>query len=362
MKILIVNPIIYTNETRDIKKVDTIKDTMIYDLCLGFMKQGHSVTLAAGADYKPTQDEEYPFEVKWLELKLKKICTANALPFCPDVRTLAKKGGFDLIISSEVFSLNSLMLSLSVPNKLIVWHELAKHNRIMKGLPSRLWYGIIARLFFRKTLIVPRSIEAKDFISRFCKNVTDEIIDHGVNLDKFTACEKKENYFTVSSQLISRKRIDKIIKAFSEYLKEYDSSARLCIMGDGEEERSLKELTKSLGIADSVEFTGRLSHSELIGRLSKSKAMLVYTEKDNNMVSIVESIAVGTPVITTSVPYNAGYIRANNLGIVNDEWNEDDLHKITENKEYIINCLKYRETLSTTKKAETFIKIHETMN
>lgn len=47
MKILIVNPILYTNEDRNIKKVNTIKDTMIYDLCLAFKNKGHNVTLAA---------------------------------------------------------------------------------------------------------------------------------------------------------------------------------------------------------------------------------------------------------------------------------------------------------------------------
>ena len=52
--------------------------------------------------------------------------------------------------------------------------------------------------------------------------------------------------------------------------------------------------------------------------------MLVYTEKDNNMVSIVESLALATPVITTDVPYNASYIKAEKLGIVNNNWNEDD--------------------------------------
>ena len=52
------------------------------------------------------------------------------------------------------------------------------------------------------------------------------------------------------------------------------------------------------------------------------------TEKDNNMVSVVESIAVGTPVLTTSVPYNSYYIRRENLGIVQDDWNEDTLEQI----------------------------------
>ncbi|MGN0521521.1 MAG: glycosyltransferase family 4 protein, partial [Eubacterium sp.] len=204
MKVLIVNPIIYTSETRQIKRAKTIKDTMIYDLCLGFIKNGAEVVLAAAEDYKPKEAEDYPFEVIWLKTKFKKFFPPNSLPFCPDIKRTAKNAGFDLIITSEVFSLNSLMLAVSTPKNLIVWHELAKHNKIMKKIPSILWYNIIARLFFSKATIVARSIEAKDFISKYIpdKCISQEIIDHGVNLDKFRAKTDKENYFIVSSQLI----------------------------------------------------------------------------------------------------------------------------------------------------------------
>ena len=357
MNILILNPIIYTSETANIKRAHTIKDTMIYDLCLAFMQKGHNVTLAAAKDFMPTEKEEYPFEVIWLDTKLKRICKPNALPFCPKIKGIIKNRKFDLIISSEVFSLNSFMLARRCKDKLIVWHELAKHNNIMKKIPSRLWYNIVARVFFKDALIVPRSIEAKDFISKFCNNVCSTIIDHGVNLSKFELSTEKENCFCVSSQLIERKQIDKIINAFGKYLNKYNPSSKLYIMGDGEERGRLEALVSSLGIDGNVVFTGRLPHNELTDILKKSQAMLVYTRKDNNMVSIVESIACATPIITTSVPYNASYIESENLGIVNDNWNEDDLNKIASDKSFITNCISYRDTLSTRGKAELFCDI-----
>lgn len=361
MKVLIVNPILYTSETSDIKKTESIKDTMIYDLCLGFQKCGHDITLAAAKDYKPEVDEKYPFDIIWMETRLKKICIPNALPYCPEIKSIAKKGNFDLIISSEVFSLNTLGLCLHSKKNLIVWHELAKHNKMMHGIPSKIWYGIIAKLFFKNAYIVARSVEAKEFISHFCNRVSDTIVDHGVNLDKFTPQTNKENYFAVSSQLIARKRIDKIIYAFSVYLKKYDSTAKLYIMGEGEEREKLEELVCKLGIEGSVIFTGKIPHSQLTLKLKGALAMLVYTEKDNNMVSIVESIAVGTPVITTSVPYNASYVRANELGIVDDDWNEDALNEIRLNRKYVENCIRYRELLSTESKANVFAELSKNL-
>lgn len=359
MKVLIVNPILYTSETHEVKKVNSIKDTMIYDLCLAFVQKGIDVTLAAASDFKPTDIEEYPFDIKWLDTKFKKIFFPNVLPYCPEIKKLVKRNKFDFIISSEVFSLNSLMLARRCSDKLIVWHELAKHNNMLKRLPSKLWYGVVARLFFKNALVVARSTEAKNFISHYCKNVSDVIIDHGVNLEKFTSDRNKENYFAVSSQLIKRKRIDKIISQFDTYVRKYDRCAHLYIMGDGDETEHLKALSATLKLEDNIIFTGKMPHEKLIKKLQKASAMLVYTEKDNNMVSIVEAIAVGTPVITTDVPYNASYIKSNCLGIVNNEWNEEDLKEIQSNNKYIDACLNYRVELSTLKRVDTFLEIAE---
>lgn len=357
LKVLIVNPIIYTSETRDIKKVPSIKDTMIYDLCLAFLDKGIGITLAAAEDFRPSEQEEYPFEIIWMKTKIKKICAPNVFPYCPEIKKVIKDTHYDFIISSEVFSINSLMLSIHSKGNLIVWHELAKHNNMMHKIPSHIWYGIIARLFFKNTLVVPRSEEAKAFISGYCGNVSNVIVDHGVNLNQFELSTEKENHFIVCSQLIKRKRIDRIILSFKEYLDKYNSSSLLYIIGEGDEESALKSLVKELEIEKNVIFTGKLSHLELIGRLKTAKALLVYTEKDNNMVSIVEAIAVATPVITTSVPYNASYIKANGLGIVDDNWNADTLNEIASNSDYIENCASYRENLSTLSRVETFIEI-----
>ncbi|MCC8073703.1 MAG: glycosyltransferase [Clostridiales bacterium] len=357
MKILIVNPIIYTSETRNIKKANTIKDTMIYDLCLAFQNLDNEVVLAAAEDFQPVNHESYPFSVVWMKTKLKKICPPNVLPYCPEIKNIAKKGNFDMIITSEVFSLNSLMLVIRSKKNVIIWHELAKHNKIFGGIPSRIWYNFVARIFYRNALIVPRSSEAKTFISQYCNNVNDTVIDHGVNLDKFTLFTNKDNCFVVSSQLIKRKRINKIITTFADYLKLYDNNTNLYIIGDGDEKNNLENLVKSLNIQNNVHFTGKLNHNELIKYLQQAMAMLVYTEKDNNMVSIVEAIAVGTPIITTSIPYNASYIKANELGIVNDNWNAQDLYKIAGDDKFIKNCISYRNTVSTKNKAETFLNL-----
>ena len=44
MKVLILNPILFTADNNVIPQVKSIKDTMIYNMCLGFKRLGHDVT------------------------------------------------------------------------------------------------------------------------------------------------------------------------------------------------------------------------------------------------------------------------------------------------------------------------------
>ena len=225
MKVLVINPIMYTSETKNIKRAASIKDTMMYDFCLAFHEMGHSVTLVGGEPFKPTKSETYPFEVLWWECKCQKVCMPHCLPFMPETYWYVKqhRTEYDLIITSEVFSLNSLMAYRAAPDKTIIWHELAKHNAIMKKIPSKIWYGVIARLFMRNAKVVARSVEARNFVKKYCMNTDVNVIDHGVNLDKFKASTEKDNSFVVCSQLIERKKIDGILEKMPEELSAADT-------------------------------------------------------------------------------------------------------------------------------------------
>ncbi len=355
MKILMVNPILYTSENSPVKKVKSIKDTMIYNLCLAFKKEGYDITLVAAEDYKPLNNEQYDFNIIFLKTKLKKIFKPHCLPYLVGLKEIVNNEKFNFIITSEVFSINSLYLSIKYKKKTIVWHELAKHNKILYQIPSKIWYNIFARIFFRDTRIVPRSKNAYDFIVKYCNNVSNRFIDHGVDLDKFKFNRYKKDYFVVLSQLIKRKRIDGIINAFRKInAKQY----KLIIIGDGPEKESLNKLCVSIGIEKKVIFKDFLPHNEVIPIIANAKALLVNTIKDNNMVSIVESIAVGTPVLTTNIPYNSTYIKNEKLGIVvNHQISFNDLEKIIkENEEYIENCYKYRKNISNKFHVEQFIE------
>lgn len=350
----------YSNETDNIKKVESIKDTLMYNVCRGFISKGYEVTLITSQDFKPIKEEEYEFNVIFFKTNLKKICYPRIIPHLVGLRKYLKKNKdfFDIVICSEAFSLATYTAVRVFKEKCIVWQEMATHQKKFHHIPSKIWHNLIVKLFYNKCLIVPRSQEAKVFISRYAKNVSDLIVEHGMNLDKFP-CEPRDNLkqFVVVSQLIERKQIDKIILAFSDFITT-NSGFKLVICGIGDLEERLKELVNKLSLGNSVLFLGQCDHERLSKLYRESIGLLVYTKQDNNMVSIIESIASGTPVLTTSVPYNCCYIRDHNLGIVKDDWGKEELKAIVDRFNILTkNCIGFRDNLSSEYSAEKFTEI-----
>lgn len=159
MKILILNSILFTAET-DIPQVKTIKDTMIYGVCMGFVKLGHQVTLAAANEYRPIKEEAYDFDVRFFSSNYTKLCKPSVLPYSKTMKRYLKEchKEFDMIISSEVFQFQSLYAAMTCPKKTLIWQELTTHQNKLYQIPSKIWYNIIARFFMRKIMaVIPRS-------------------------------------------------------------------------------------------------------------------------------------------------------------------------------------------------------------
>lgn len=330
MKFLILNPILYTADNNTIPKVKSIKDTMIYNMCLGFKSLGHEVTLAAAADYQPIELEVYDFEVKWFKTEYQKLCPPSVLPYSKELKAFLKKNSscFDMVVTSEVFSLWSFAAARICPKKTVIWHELALHPSKFHHLPSKIWYNVVAKLLMKNVLVVPRSEDAKTFLRQYMRHVSDVCVEHGIDLTQFKCGMEKKKQFIVVSQLIARKNIDGIIKIFKKFVEKYDKAYQLLIVGRGELEDELKRLACQLNVEDKVRFLGFRSHEEMNQYLPCSQALLINTRQDNNMVSIPESVICGTPVVTNSIPTNSGMIANNKLGIVRDNWNEDTLQEL----------------------------------
>lgn len=361
MNVLIINSILYTPQGSGVNKMESIKDTMIYNLALAFQKNGHKITVVAAEDYKPIVDDDYPFDIIYLKSNLPKVFMPSVLPLHIGlIHYLREKHDeYDLIISSEVFSFNSLFSSLIASKKTVIWHELGAHNRKMKEIPSKVWYNVIARFLMKRALIMPRSIRAGMFVKQFGLKVANGFIDNGINSHKLIPNKNKKKQFVVIAQLIPRKNVISIIQKFSNFLVKYNlKDYILYIAGDGPVRNEIIEYIKTNNLENNVILLGKIPHDKLNQYLSESCGMLCNTKVDLNMIAISESIYVGTPIITNMIPYSSDVVKEFKLGIAKDEWNEDDIYElITNNSFYVDNCISYSPSLSLDATVNNFISI-----
>lgn len=357
MRILVLNPVMYTPDNHKIPKVKSIKDTIMHTMCAGFASLGHEVTLAAATPYKPIEAEEYDFDVRFFDTYGPEVMNQH-LPLSLSMARYVwrTRHDYDMILNSEAFQFHTLWAAMSSLKKTLCWHEFAGMPRRFHKMPARIWYNVVTPVSgIRNMLAVGRSKAARDFISRFMPNTAEQYVEHGVNTDKFPLAQKKEKQFIVASQLIPRKNISSIIHKFARF-DALHPGYRLIIAGRGSEYENLVNLSRELGIADKVEMAGFLSHDQLAPLMASSQAMLIDTLRDLNMVSIPESIVAGTPVITNEVP-STDIVDKEGTGIKRNGWDAEDMWQVVSNKSYVDNCLRMRDKLSVRQSAQSLIDI-----
>jgi Glycosyltransferase len=335
MKILIINCILSTAEHGIIKRKESIRDCMISNFARGFIELGHSVTLLASEEFKPTGDDKgLPFEVIYFPSLLPQVFKPTLLPWPKGMRKWLKShaADYDLVIASESFQIATLIAARVCPQHLLIWQEMDRHQRLLFKLPSKLWHNTIVPLFMRNATVVPRSEPAKRFIACYSNRVSDVIVDHGTDAHTLYPTDEHDNAFIVISQLVERKRVDRIINKFARLVSQAPyQDYRLDIIGDGDQRQELEQQAIQLGVKEKVIFRGFLPHERLAEPLRRSLALLVSTSNDLNMVTIAEAITSGTPVVTNTKPSTASFIAANGLGVVRDDWDENDLIEVINN-------------------------------
>lgn len=350
MNVLIVNPILHTNEKGVINRRPTNRHTMAYGLARGFLAAGHAPTLVACEDYRPLQPEENEFEVVYFPARQPKLFKPSVLPSLKGFKSWLKSNhqNYDLIVCSELFQLTTLNVARVCSDKMIVWQELNDYQRLMHRIPARLWYKVIVPLRMKNVRVAGRSEAARDFVSRFAVRTSHMVIDHGVDGDIFVPAEGVELSFAVVSQLIPRKRIDYIIDRFAEFVAlDGNADYRLKIIGDGTETEALKEQCRRLGIFDSVDFLGFKYSWEWVPLVNRSVALLMATRQDLNTVTIPESLASGLPVLTNEVPLLGQWLNDEGLGIRKAGWGVAEMQQMVACRDEMHRqCLSHRQNLT----------------
>ena len=109
--------------------------------------------------------------------------------------------------------------------------------------------------------------------------------------------------------------VELLIKAIPFVLKQMPD-AKFVICGDGEQKSYLNALARSLGILNSVRFTGSIAHNDLPAFLASSDAYVSTSLSDSSSLSLHEAMSTELPVVVTDHPSNRELIDDNETGFL----------------------------------------------
>ncbi|MBE3059884.1 glycosyltransferase family 4 protein [Klebsiella pneumoniae] len=162
-------------------------------------------------------------------------------------------------------------------------------NNGTKGLIAK-WLLHKIRLWdYRTANGVDHFIANSHFIARRINKVygrKSDVIYPPVDVERFSLCEQKEDYYFTASRMVPYKKMDLIVEAFSRM-----PDKKLIVIGDGSEMIKIKaKATKN------IEILGYQPNSVMEQHMKKAKAFVFAAEEDFG-ITPVEAQACGTPVI-----------------------------------------------------------------
>lgn len=176
--------------------------------------------------------------------------------------------------------------------------------------------------------------------SSYLKNETQKILNteviitpFGIDINKFKKNENEVKNMTVIIGVIKslegKYGIDLLIDLFAKLRKEFQN-IKLMIIGGGSLERKFRAQARNLQIEDDVEFTGRVSSSQIVKFHNKLDIAVYLSSVESFGVSILESSACEVPVVASNIGGLREVVVNNKTGFL---VNRND-------KEKTYNCLK----------------------
>ncbi|MBP2628352.1 MAG: glycosyl transferase, group 1 [Firmicutes bacterium] len=171
-------------------------------------------------------------------------------------------------------------------------HQYLKESGLDKGIKGWLAKSILYNIRnwdYRTANGVDGFMAISKFIAKRIWKVyrrESTLIYPPVDVQAFTFCDRKEEFYLTASRMVPYKKIDLIVEAFSQM-----PDKRLVVIGDGPD---YKKISSKAG--KNVELLGYQSFSVLKDHMQRAKAFIFAAEEDFGIAPL-EAQASGTPVI-----------------------------------------------------------------
>jgi glycosyltransferase involved in cell wall biosynthesis len=157
-----------------------------------------------------------------------------------------------------------------------------------------------------------------------------EVVGNGVDIQRFRPIPRQRAraelglaqdapvLITVGG-LVERKGFHRVIRTLPWLLERFPGLTYLIVGGpsaEGDWGARLRELGRSLGVAERIRFLGSLSPDELKRPLSAANVFVLASANEGWANVILEAMACGLPVVATDVGGNREVVRDDTLGLI----------------------------------------------
>ena len=171
---------------------------------------------------------------------------------------------------------------------------------------------LFRRIFERANFVQTISNYLANFARSMGYNGDLEVVPNAVNIGHFSKEYSTEELFILkrklgkkegdiflitTSRMVRKNAIDVIIRS----LALLDAHVKFLVLGIGPDEEMLRELARSLGVADRIQFLGQILHTEMPKYLNVSDIFIRPSRSEGLGNSFLEAMAAGLPVIATPV-------------------------------------------------------------
>lgn len=233
----------------------------------------------------------------------------------------------------------------------VTFHTCRALSKFKVPIIQTIHSSVINHLFVQKYYIKKRVSAYVSISEQLQQIINDKIgikeennylIYNGVNIEEFKNENRKINDEAKKIISIGRltpakdyKNLFNAIKILEKKLKKDKSKIpEFLIVGDGELEKDLKELSKNLNIDDNVNFLGL--RDDIPELLSESDIYVMSSEWEGLSIALIEAAASGIPIIATNAGSNSEIINDGENGMIvsvkNSEVLADRLYKLIKNK------------------------------
>jgi glycosyltransferase involved in cell wall biosynthesis len=318
-------------------------------------------------------------EHEFRKVPVTRVASAGKLFSCsmaPSYPLWARKFDADVIqvhVPNPLAELSALLANSDVPVVAMFHSDVVRQRNLLK------LYGPFLDAFYRRANCIavptPRHVEISRFVSKYRDKC--RIVPHGIQVARFELDEsrrKKVNDLRDGlpsvlcvGRLVSYKGVEFLIRAL-EGIK-----ARLWIVGTGPLEDSLRNLAREKGLADRVEFLGKVSEQDLVAYYHACDVFALPSITNAEMLGLVqvEAMACRKPVISTNLPTGVPWINQHGkTGLVVAPGNVEELASAMQ---LLLSNARRREEMgeggrarveehfTTAKMAEAMLRVYQEM-